>query len=294
MARNGIAGSPYEIRAGADGDVWVLTYRPDGLSRWSHGDWTHFPISHNSSGAFALAGKQVWVASGDGIQHFDGAAWRKMPVTVRESVAIAAEGNEVWIVGNLGMLTNCVGDHCETYSITDQIPDYAWRSNVLTRTRKLGNKTLVRAFARLWFIHNVVWFSSDGQKWTQWLGRDNARVWPVGCSGGRIWMKTWDSLRAIGEDLQATEFPLDPLSATSVYDFHSDSVKEWAKAPTPSRSRLGKDSRQGTFLPSRERQRPVIFISVAWIISPRRRRDRASSIDMVLSVRQYDGNPPLR
>ena len=252
MARNGIA--RFSLR-----DSSRLRRRRLGVdlqARWfeslSHGDWTHFPISHNSSGAFAVAGKQVWVASGDGIQHFDGAAWRKMPVTVRDSIATAAEGNEVWVIGSSGMLTHCVRDHCETYSITDQIPDYAWRSKVLARPRKPGSKTLFRAFGRLWFIHNVVWSSSDGRKWTQWLGRDNARVWPVGYSGGRIWMKTGDSLRAIGEDLQATEFSLDPLSATSVYDVHSDSVKEWAKAPTPSRSRLGNAFQTGN-IPSEPR-----------------------------------------
>jgi hypothetical protein len=51
------------------------------------------------------------------------------------------------------MLTHYVGDHCETHSIVDQIPDYAWRSRVHARTRNLGSKTLVRAFGRLWFIH---------------------------------------------------------------------------------------------------------------------------------------------
>jgi hypothetical protein len=216
-----LPGSPYEILAGSGSDVWVVTYRPDGLSRWSQGQWTHFDIPHNASGALAVSGKQAWAIYEDGIRRFDGGAWRQLPATVRDSVATAAEGSDVWVISASGMLTHCASDDCETHSVTNQIPDGAWQSHTFARMRNLGSKTLIRAFGRLWFIHNVVWYSTDGREWTQWIGRDNARVWPLGYSGGRIWLKTWDSLLAIGEDLQATEFPLDPLSAPSVYDVHA-------------------------------------------------------------------------
>jgi hypothetical protein len=212
---------PFEIKASSTGDIWVVTYAPDGLSRWSQGKWTHFDISHNSSGALAVSGKQAWLTDATGIERFDGQNWRRLPLLVRDSMAMAAEGNEVWVISVSGMLTHCVADDCETHSVTNQIPDHAWQSRILARVRNVGSKTLMRAFGRLWFIHDVVWYSRDGHEWTQWLGRDNARVWPLGYSGGRIWLKTWNSLLAIGEDLQATEFPLDPLSMQWVYDVHS-------------------------------------------------------------------------
>jgi len=216
-----LPGSPYEILAGSGSDVWVVTYQPDGVSRWSQGQWTHFDIPHNPSGALAVSGKQAWVVYDNGIRRFDGGAWRRLPTTVRDSIATAAEGNDVWVISASGMLTHCASDDCETHSVTNQIPDAAWQSRILARVRNLGGKTLIRAFGRLWFIHDVVWYSTDGREWTQWIGHDNARVWPLGYSGGRIWLKTWDSLLAIGEDLQATEFPLDPLSMQSVYDVHA-------------------------------------------------------------------------
>lgn len=216
-----IPGSPYEILAGSGSDVWVVTYRPDGLSRWSQGQWTHFDIPHNPSGALAVSGKQAWVIHETGIRRFDGGAWRRLPVTIRDSMATAAEGNDVWVISVSGMLTHCASDDCETHSVTDQIPDHAWQSRILARVRNVGSKTLIRAFGRLWFIHDVVWYSSDGREWKQWIGHDNARVWPLGYSGGRIWLKTWDSLLAIGEDMQATEFPLDALPMGSIYDVHA-------------------------------------------------------------------------
>jgi hypothetical protein len=216
-----LPGSPYEILAGSGSDIWVVTYRPDGLSRWSQGQWTHFDIPHNPSGAFAVSGKQAWVIYDNGIRRFDDGVWRRLPTTVRDSMATAAEGNDVWVISVSGMLTHCASDDCETHSVTNQIPDPAWQSRILARVRNVGSKTLVRAFGRLWFIHDVVWYSTDGREWKRWIGHDNARVWPLGYSGGRIWLKTWDSLLAIGEDLQATEFPLDPLSMQSVYDVHA-------------------------------------------------------------------------
>jgi hypothetical protein len=107
-----LPGSHYEIQTGSAGDVWVVTYTPDGLSRWSGGQWTHFAISHNSSGAFAVSGKQAWVTSGTKIERFDGGAWRKLPVVVRDSMAIAAEGIEVWVISASGILTHCAAEVC--------------------------------------------------------------------------------------------------------------------------------------------------------------------------------------
>jgi hypothetical protein len=216
-----LPGRPFEIQASSTGDVWVVTSSPDGLSRWSQGQWTHFNIPHNSSGALAVSGKQAWVTDATGIERFDGHSWRRLPVSIRDSMAIKAEGNEVWVISVSGMLTHCVADDCETHSVTSQIPDHAWQSRILARVRAVGSKTLLRAFGRLWFIHDVVWYSSDGHEWTQWLGSDNARVWASGYSGGRIWLKNWDYLLAIGEDLQATRFPLDSVPMQSIYDVHS-------------------------------------------------------------------------
>jgi hypothetical protein len=217
-----LPGRPFEIQASSTGDVWVVTYSPDGLSRWSQGQWTHFDISHSSSGALAVSGKKAWVTDATGIARFDGESWRRLPVMVRDSMATAAEGNDVWVISVSGMLTHCVADDCETHSVTNQIPDRAWQSRILARVRNVGSKTLLRAFGRLWFIHDVVWYSSDGRQWQQWLAPGNARVWALGYSGGRIWLKNWDYLLAIGEDLQATQFPLDSVPMQSVYDVHSD------------------------------------------------------------------------
>jgi hypothetical protein len=213
-------GIPSDIQVGSGDNVWVATYSPAGLSRWSGGRWTDYGSSYGSSGGFAVSGSQVWVANENGIERFDGQAWHKLPVAVRDPMSTAAEGDEVWVINDRGVLAHCRADDCDTHSVTNQIHDDAWASHILGHRsrfeynggRRLGAKTLVRGHGRLWFVHDSAWYSSDGREWTEWQGSGNDRVWALGYSGGRIWVKTWWSLFGIGDDLQATQFPLAPLS----------------------------------------------------------------------------------
>jgi hypothetical protein len=218
-------GIPYEIQMGPGGDVWVATYSPAGLSRWSGGQWQDYGSSHNPTGGFVVSGPQVWVANESGIERFDGQTWHKLPARVREPMATAAEGNEVWAINSWGDLAHCRGDDCDTHAVTNQIHDDAWTSHILGHSsrfeynggRGLGAKTLVRSHGRLWFIHDSAWYSSDGREWIEWQGSGDDRVWGLGYSGGRVWMKSSYSLFGIGDDLQATQFLLDPLSGPDVY-----------------------------------------------------------------------------
>ncbi len=140
-------------------------------------------------------------------------------------MSAAAEGDEVWVINDRGDLAHCRGDDCDTHSVANQIRDDAWRSHVLGHRsryeynggRKLGARMLVRSKGRLWFIHNAAWYSSDGRAWTEWQGSGDDRIWALGYSGGRVWVKTQWSLIGIGEDLQATQFPLDESTGSSVF-----------------------------------------------------------------------------
>jgi hypothetical protein len=117
-----LPGIPYEIQTSSEGDVWVATQDPSGLSRWSGGHWSHYPRSDGRSGGFAVSGKQVWAASDSGLDRFDGQKWQRVPAAVVEPMATAAEGNEVWVINGSGMLTHCAADECQTRSVTNQIP----------------------------------------------------------------------------------------------------------------------------------------------------------------------------
>jgi hypothetical protein len=221
----GPVGIPYDMQTGSGGDVWVATYSPGGLSRWSDGRWTNYGSSHNPSGGFAVAGGHVWVANENGIDRFDGQGWHSLPAALRGPMSTAAEGDEVWVINDRGELAHCRGNVCDTHSVTNQIRDDAWRSHILGHRsryeynggRKLGARTLVRSQGRLWFIRNAAWYSSDGREWAEWQGSGDDRVWALSYSGGRVWMKTQWSLIGIGEDLQATQFPLDESTGSSVY-----------------------------------------------------------------------------
>jgi hypothetical protein len=232
---------------------------PDGLSSWSGGRWTHHGSSHATPGGIAVSGNQAWVANDAGVERFDGETWKRLPVELREPMATAAEGDQVWVINGTGMLAHCIADLCETHSIANQIRDDAWKSGILgtypvhgklTSRQRAGYKTLVRAHGRLWFIHDAAWYSSDGGQWTEWLGSANEQIWPLGYSGGRLWVKTLTSLLAIGDDLQATRFPLDhldgptvdsvnagdghPALAGGVYGLFERSGENWRQVPLDS------------------------------------------------------------
>lgn len=224
-----LPGIPYEIQTSSEGDVWVATQDPNGLSHWSGGRWTHYSRPGGPNGGFAVSGRQAWEASDQGgLDHFDGTKWIKLPAHIAQPMATAAEGNEVWVINGYGMLTHCDGDQCDSHSVTQQIHDSGWGSQTLAGRargvaggRRNGYKTLVRTQGRLWFIHNTAWYSSDGQEWTEWKETRYVRNWSRGPSGGRIWLGTSDSLIGIGDDLLAAEFPLDSLGGGAVYGVHA-------------------------------------------------------------------------
>jgi hypothetical protein len=219
---NGPAGVLQEVEMSSSGDLWVETDSPKGLARWSGGQWTQFGGSHYPSDGFAVSGKQAWVTRPNGIERFDGQHWQMLPVNIPEPMALTAEGNDVWILNAAGLLAHCAGDDCETHSVANRIQDSDWSylgrkySGRSLRHRRLGYGSLIKAPGRLWFIHEAAWYSPDGLQWTQWQGSSKQRVWPLGYSGGRLWMKTWNDLVAVGDDLQGTRFPLDPLTAPFV------------------------------------------------------------------------------
>jgi hypothetical protein len=214
-----LPGIPYEIQTGIGGEVWVATYMGDGLSRWSGGKWTHWGSVHHPSGGFAVAGSQVWVSNEGGIERFDGQTWHKLAVSIPDPMATAAQGDDVWAINASGLLAHCARDTCDTHSVADQIPDSAWKSHILGQgsrradngRRKLGARSLAWAEGRLWFIDHAAWYSTDGRTWIEWQGSDY-KVWLAGVSGDRLWFRTRDFLFGVGEDLQATSFPLYPLT----------------------------------------------------------------------------------
>jgi hypothetical protein len=217
-----VPGIPYDIKAGSAGDIWIATTRPVGLSHLSAGRWTHHS-GHSSTGGYAVSGKWVWVASENGLERFDGEKWQKLPVKLSRPMSTVADGNEAWVINAAGSLTHCVADDCETHSVTNQIRDPAWQSQRMGRLNEFawgrragGATTLVRGHGLTWFVHNRVWYSSDGRKWTEWLGNGGERARPLGYSGGRVWVATRKAVLAIGADLRATPFPMEELEDSTL------------------------------------------------------------------------------
>ncbi len=226
-----LPGIPYEIQASSNGDVWVATNSPSGLSSWSSGHWTHHGKPHYPYNGYTVSGDQAWVAGEKGIERFDGQAWQKLSATIRDPMAMTSEGNEAWFVNGQGVLAHCIANDCQTHSIKDQLPNHVWGGLLgrfpsgrgASKVRRFGYGSLIRAFGYLWFIRDGIWYSSDGARWIEWRSMNDGRAWPLRFSGDRVWVKTWQSLLAIGPDLNATPFPLAPAGVPSAYEVNAES-----------------------------------------------------------------------